>query len=124
MSNMTVLVADDHALVRGMISTYLRSRHDVSLVLEAVDGVDLVEQAQQLRPDVVLVDVRMPRKNGLEAAREIKTTYPDARVIVMSNEESFRSMALANLADAFVPKGSLKRALAEVLNPEPAAAAA
>jgi DNA-binding NarL/FixJ family response regulator len=124
MSNMTVLVADDHALVRGMISAYLRSRHDVALVLEAVDGVDLVEQAQQRRPDVVVVDVRMPRKNGLDAAREIKTAYPDARVIVMSNEESFRSMALANLADAFVPKASLKQALNALLNEEALVAAA
>lgn len=124
MSNMTVLVADDHALVRGMISAYLRSRHDVALVLEAVDGVDLVEQAQHRRPDVVVVDVRMPRKNGLDAAREIKTAHPDARVIVMSNEESFRSLALANLADAFVPKGSLKKVLAEVLNPATVVAAA
>lgn len=124
MSNMTVLVADDHALVRGMISAYLRSRHDVALVLEAVDGVDLIEQAQQLRPDVVLVDVRMPRKNGLDAAREIKTAHPDARVIVMSSEESFRPLALANLADAFVPKGSLKQALAEILDPEPVIAVA
>jgi DNA-binding NarL/FixJ family response regulator len=96
----------------------------VALVLEAVDGVDLVEQAQQRRPDVVLVDVRMPRKNGLDAAREIKTAHPDARVIVMSSEESFRPLALANLADAFVAKGSLKQALVEVLNPEPVVAAA
>lgn len=124
MSNMTVLVADDHAVIRGMISAYLRTRHDVARVLEAVDGVDVVEQAERTRPDVVLVDVRMPRKNGLDAAREIKTAHPDARVIVMSNEESFRSMALANYADAFVPKGSLKQALSEVLDDELIIAAA
>jgi DNA-binding NarL/FixJ family response regulator len=121
---MTVLVADDHALVRGMISAYLRSRHDVALVFEAVDGVDLVEQAQQRRPDVVLVDVRMPRKNGLDAAREIKTAHPDARVIVMSNEESFRPLALAHRADAFISKGSLKASLQDLLNPAPVVAAA
>lgn len=124
MSNMKILVADDQALVRSLISNYLRSRRDVSMVSEAVDGVDVVAQAEQLRPDVVLVDVRMPRKNGLEAAREIKSAHPGAMVIVMSNEESFRPMALAHHADAFISKGSLKQALNSVLSAEPVVAAA
>ncbi len=124
MSNMRILIADDHAAIRGMISAYLRTRSDVALVLEAVDGVDVVEQAQHAHPDVVLVDVRMPRKNGLDAAREIKSAFPSARVYVMSSEESFRSIAMANLADAFISKGSLKQALNELLASEPVVAAA
>jgi DNA-binding NarL/FixJ family response regulator len=124
MNMMRILIADDHPGVRSMISAYLRSRHDVSVVLEAQDGVDVVEQADQLKPDVVLLDVRMPRKNGLDAAREIKSAHPEARVFVMSSEDTFRSLALASHADAFIPKASLKQTLSELLQPEPVVFAA
>jgi DNA-binding NarL/FixJ family response regulator len=66
-----VLVADDQALIRRGLRLILEDEPDISVVAEAVDGVDAIEQARRLRPDVCLVDVRMPRLDGLDVTRAL-----------------------------------------------------
>ena len=68
----TVLLADDHAAVRAGLRMLLDSAADIEVVGEAADGVEAVERAQRLRPDVVVMDVRMPRKDGITAAAELR----------------------------------------------------
>jgi DNA-binding NarL/FixJ family response regulator len=81
-----VLVADDQALVRGGFAMILDSYDDIDVVGEASDGVAALTAARRLRPDVVLMDIRMPEMNGIEAARHL-TTGPDTtgvRVVVLT----------------------------------------
>jgi two-component system NarL family response regulator len=79
-----VLIVDDHALFRRGLELVLSGEADIDIVGEAADGIDAIAQAEALRPDVVLMDVRMPRASGLEAARAIRDSLPDTRVIMLT----------------------------------------
>lgn len=80
-----VLMADDHAIVREGMRALIETQPDMRLVGEAADGVEAVELAVSLSPDVILMDMVMPRKNGLEAIREIKLANPAARILVITS---------------------------------------
>lgn len=80
-----VLIADDHPVVRRGLRTLLTSEPGVEPVGEAVDGVEAVLKVRSLQPDVILLDMVMPRKNGLEAIKEIKQEYPEARILVLTS---------------------------------------
>jgi DNA-binding NarL/FixJ family response regulator len=84
-----VLIVDDHALFRRGIQMVLESEPDIEVVGEASDGNEALEQAEQTTPDVVLMDVRMPRLSGIEAAGVLKDTMPSTRIIMLtiSDEE-------------------------------------
>jgi len=84
-----VLVVDDHALFRRGLEMTLRAELDVDVVGEASDGHEAVEKAGDLLPDVVLMDVRMPKRTGIEACRAIKDVAPSAKIIMLtiSDEE-------------------------------------
>ena len=83
--NIRVLIADDHAVVRRGLKTLINSEPGMSLVDEAADGVEAVQKAKALQPDVILLDLMMPRKNGMEAIVEIKQNNPDARILVLTS---------------------------------------
>ena len=85
-----VLVVDDHALFRRGLEMVLAQEPDIEVVGEAGDGAEAVERAADLLPDVVLMDVRMPRRSGIEACTAIKDVVPSARIIMLtiSDEES------------------------------------
>lgn len=85
---MRILVVDDHSLVRKGICSVLATNPTLAVCGEAVDGQDSVDQARSLRPDVVVMDLTMPRLNGLEATREIKRFLPDAEILIVSQHES------------------------------------
>jgi DNA-binding NarL/FixJ family response regulator len=84
MSDIRVLVADDQALLRGSFRVLIDTTPGLTTVGEAADGVEAVELARVERPDVVLMDVRMPRLDGLEATREICASVAGVRVLMLT----------------------------------------
>lgn len=80
-----ILIADDHQLVRQGLMALLSVKPGVEVIGEAADGVEAVEQAHLLQPDIVLLDLLMPRKSGIEATREIKADNPDARILIITS---------------------------------------
>jgi NarL family two-component system response regulator LiaR len=80
-----ILIADDHAIVREGLRALIAAKPDMELVGEAADGVEAVLKARSLQPDVVLMDLVMPRKDGIEAIGEIKRENPEARILVLTS---------------------------------------
>lgn len=80
----TVLVADDSASVRLTVRLLLEQRHKELVVREAADGVDAIEKAKKSKPDLILLDLAMPRLNGAEAATILKNDLPDTPVILFT----------------------------------------
>ena len=81
----TVLVVDDHAVVREGLRTFLELQDGIAVVGEAADGEEAVRQAEALKPDVVLMDLVMPRLDGVGAMRELRRRLPATRVIVLTS---------------------------------------
>ena len=80
-----ILIADDHAIVRKGLAALIESEPGMELVGEAADGVEVVQNAQTLHPDVVLLDLMMPRQDGLAAISKIKETNPEIRILVLTS---------------------------------------
>jgi DNA-binding NarL/FixJ family response regulator len=101
-----VVLIDDHDLLRRGIRTMLESEGDIDVVGEASDGVDGFATVEGMLPDVVLIDVIMPNKDGIEATREIKNSYPNIGVVVLSghDEQQFIFDALKAGASGYLLK--------------------
>ena len=84
MKRIRILLADDHAVVRQGFKMILNAQADMEIVGEAGNGRQAVELAEQLRPDVVVMDVAMPELNGIEATRRLASSVPHARVVALS----------------------------------------
>lgn len=103
-----VLVADDHHLVRTSIARMLDAEDGLQVVGEAADGEDAISQARSIRPDLVLMDIRMPGIGGLEATRKIARGMSDIKVIVLTAylEDTFAQRLLDAGASGFISKGT------------------
>jgi len=111
------LLVDDAEDLRTLLHIKLELSEGFEVVGEAVDGVDAVEQATLLQPDLVLLDVAMPRMDGLEALPLIRDAVPGVHVVVLSgfNEETMAENALAAGAEHYVVKGAPLGDLVELL---------
>jgi|ERR1700722_1200852 DNA-binding NarL/FixJ family response regulator len=112
-----VLLVDDHPVVRQGLRTLLSGRPELQVVDEASDGLEAVEKVAELQPDVVVLDVTMPRMNGIEACRVIKQKNPQLEVLFVTQHDSPQMMreALAAGARGYVVKSNLARDLVEAV---------
>jgi DNA-binding NarL/FixJ family response regulator len=85
MDRIRVLIVDDHAMVRQGIATFIELHDDIELVGEAANGREALERVEELKPDVVLMDLVMPEMDGVTATREIKARFPDVQVLVLTS---------------------------------------
>ncbi|MEY9487696.1 DNA-binding NarL/FixJ family response regulator [Streptomyces calvus] len=110
-----ILLADDHALVRRGVRLILDGEPDLTVVAEAADGAEALEQARAHRPDLAVLDIAMPRLTGLQAARELARTLPETRILVLTmyDNEQFFFEALAAGASGYVLKSVADRDLVE-----------
>jgi two-component system response regulator NreC len=112
-----VLLADDHTIVRQGVRLCLEAMGDIEVVAEAEDGQLAVQLANQLRPDVAVVDLTMPRLNGVEAIRQIRRDLPDTEVVVLSvhDSEPYVVQALRAGAAGYVLKRNAATELAAAI---------
>jgi len=103
-----VLVVDDHAVVRAGMANILGAEPDISIVGEARDGLEAINKTLELKPDVILMDIFMPRCSGLEALVTIKESFPGASVLILtiSDEEEDLFQALRFGAQGYLLKGA------------------
>ena len=110
-----VLIVDDQDTNRQGVSALFEFAPDIEEIYEAGSGLDAVRIAAKAQPDVVLMDVRMPVMDGLEATRQIKKRWPHIFVIVLTMYASHREEALAARADRFMIKGTAGDSLMAVI---------
>ena len=119
MYTLKVLLADDHESFRRILSAFLKAQQGIEIVGEASDGKEVVEKAEHLHPDLILMDVHMPLQNGIDATKTIKNHLPSTRVFILSMDISELCQKNAHeCADGFIPKSSIKNALLSILSYE------
>ncbi len=108
-----ILIVDDHEIFRRGLRSLLESRADWEVCGEATDGRDAVDRAKQLQPDVIVLDITMPRLNGLDAVPLIRKQVPTAKVVILSQHQPalMKQVALAAGAGAYVTKSEVSREL-------------
>lgn len=112
-----ILLVDDNVLFRAALTSFIPTHSGLEVVGEAGDGLEAIQKARSLKPDMVLMDIRMPRCDGLEATRRIKSEFPQVRIIMLtvSEEDEDLFQALKNGAQGYVLKNIKPQALFDLL---------
>lgn len=117
MTNIKVLIADDHDLIRQGIKKIIEMESDISVIGEAANGPELLSMIKDYKPDLVVTDMHMPNYDGVKLIEAIKAAYPNLRVVVVSmeNNELVVSKAIEVGADGYLLKESAGRDIVEAI---------
>jgi DNA-binding NarL/FixJ family response regulator len=121
MNTIKVGIADDHKIFRKGVILSLRQYTNISFVFEAENGEELLKELETIQPDVVLMDLRMPGKDGIETTKEVSKKYPDVKVLILTmfEDERFVSHLMENGANGYMLKNAdpseIKKAIMEVM---------
>ena len=109
--SITILIADDHPMFRDGLRSLIESSADFALVGQAASGAEAIAQAAALQPDIILMDIRMPEPNGIEATRRILATDPHIRIVILTMFDDDESVFAAMCAGArgYLLKGETKK---------------
>src|SRR6266700_7357316 len=112
-----VLTVDDHALIREGVAALIANQKDMSLVGEASNGREAIEQFRSHRPDITLMDLQMPEMNGIDALIAIRSEFPEARIIVLTTYagDALCKRAMKAGAQAYILKGSVRKDLLDTI---------
>ncbi len=112
-----ILAVDDHALLRDGIASLVNSQADMPVVAEASNGREAIDRFREHRPDVTLMDLRMPDMDGIDAMTEIIREFPDARIVVLTtySGDALIARALKAGAKGYLLKGSLRKELLDTI---------
>ena len=112
-----ILIADDHPVIRKMVSATLKDEPGFDVIGEAENGLQAVDKAGALKPDVVVLNIKMPVLNGFEAARRIRKNLPEVAIVILSSEADKRLIDEARKIGvrAFVPKTQAAVALVRAI---------
>jgi DNA-binding NarL/FixJ family response regulator len=117
MNTINILLVDDEPIIRRGLRMRLELESDLSVVGEAGDGLDALDSARALAPNVILMDVEMPRMNGIDATRALRSQVPAAAVVILSlhDDPETKSRARAAGASAFVAKHDIDSGLLDAI---------
>ena len=112
-----ILSVDDHPLLRKGVGALIANERDMRLVAEASNGREAIEQFRSHRPDVTLMDLRMPEMNGMDALIAIRSEFPHARIIVLTTYEgdALCLRAMKSGAQAYILKGNVRKDLSDTI---------
>jgi DNA-binding NarL/FixJ family response regulator len=117
MTKTSVMLVDDHSLFRQGLRRVLEAEEDLEVIMEVADGEEALRMAKQLAPDVVIMDINLPRMNGLQVTRELKHAVPEIAIIMLTayhdDEQIFHSVRAG--AAAYFPKDVTPRRLVEAV---------
>jgi len=111
MSDYRIILADDHALIRQGLGKIIEGVDDLKVVGEAGDGIELLSLLQRLNPDMVILDLSMPKLRGIEAIRDIKKLHAKVKILVLTMHKEYLHQALAAGAEGYLLKEDVDREL-------------
>jgi two-component system response regulator NreC len=108
--SISILIADDHAAVRQSLRAFLETQVDFTILGEAHDGIEAVELSERLKPDVLILDISMPRLNGLDAIHLIRQVSPRSRIVMLTNHShtTYLKAAIKKGVDGYIAKALMK----------------
>jgi len=114
----TVLLVDDFVQFRAAVSALLTKKPELQIVAEASDGIEAVEKSRQLQPDVILLDIGLPKLNGIAAAQQIREVAPQSRIIFVTQETSADIMkeAIGSGGTGYVVKAKVESELLKAID--------
>ena len=118
MKQIKIILADDHQIVRDGIKALLEKENNIKIIDEAADGEELLDKVKQHKPDIVLMDISMPKISGIEATKILSAKNPDVKVLILSMylNEDFILNAIKSGAKGYLPKNTTKTELIEAIN--------